>query len=99
MGIGEHDAAFLWREFLLMTLQEGQVALDRRKWSTQFVRSIGDKAALGLRCALQGGQHFVERLHHLRHLVVSTRPRHSLAETPKACPACCRGSYGACGGD
>ena len=56
----------------------------RRPWlyerSTQFMGRIGNKAALGLSCALQRGQHLVKRLHDLYHFVTSARLRDALTQ-------------------
>src|SRR6266404_6169205 len=85
MGIGEHGAALLRREFIQVTLQEGEVPLDRGEWGAQLVRSIGDKATLGLCCAFQRGEHLIERLHHLHHFITSSGPWHALAQVAKTC--------------
>src|SRR2546421_4147385 len=95
MGVSKHDAALLWRQFIEMVLQKCQISLDGSKWSAQFVRSVGNKAALCLRRALQRGEHLVERLHNLDHLVVSTWPRHALAQVAEACATYRGGGNGA----
>src|SRR5438132_9659187 len=96
MGIGEHGAPLLRRQFIQVTLQEGEVPLHRGEGGAQFVGSIGDKASLGLGGAFQRGKHLIERLHHLHHFITSTGPWHALAQVTKACAACCGGSNGPC---
>src|SRR5262249_30215643 len=80
-----------------MTLQKGQVTLYRGEWGTQLVRSVVDKATLGLCCTFQEGKHLVERVNHLCHLVMPTRPGYSLAQVARACASCCGGCYGSRG--
>ncbi len=96
MGIGEHGAALLRRQFIQVTLQEGEVPLHRGEGGAQFVGSIGDKAPLGLGGALQRGEHLIERLHHLHHFIMSTGPWHALAQVAQACAACGGGGDGPC---
>src|SRR5438034_4584347 len=95
--ISEHSAPLLGWQFIQMTLQEGQVALNRGEWGTQLVRSVIDKAAVGLCCALQEGKHLGERIHHLRHLVVPTRTGYTLAQVAEARAACRGGGNGSRG--
>ena len=96
MRIGKHGAALLCRQLIQVALQEGKVALDGGERRTQFVRCVGDEAALRLRGAFQRREHLIECIHDLRHLVVTTRFRHALAQVANACTTDSGGGNGSC---